>query len=328
MPPKVSVIIVNYNAGTYLNRCLEALLAQDFQDFEILLVDNGSTDDSLDYLPQSEKLMVIPLLENLGFAAANNIAAYEAKGEWLALLNPDAFPEKNWLTALVNAAETHPQFCMFGSTQICADEPNLLDGSGDIYHIIGVPRRGNFRRPLEELPETGEVFSPCAAAALYRKDIFLEAGGFDERFFCYCEDVDLAFRLRLMGGRCLQVKEAVVHHVGSGITGKSTFFPRYYGIRNRFLVFIKNMPMPLLLLLLPFHATFQSLCGVSALLNGEFRIFYNAWKDIFRHLPSIWQARQNVQRTRTLDLFSLLRAFTFSPFKLIFRQEDTRPLKG
>ena len=325
--PLVSVIIVNYNAGKHLHRCLQALLTQSFQDFEVLLVDNASTDQSLESLPPSNKVSVIKLEKNVGFAAANNLAAKRAQGTWLALLNPDAFPEKNWLEMMMRAIGNYPQFSMFGSTQICANQPDLIDGSGDLYHILGIPMRGNYRRSTRALPQTGEVFAPCAAAALYKTEDFLTVGGFDEQFFCYCEDVDLAFRLRLEGKRCLQVKEAVVHHIGSAITKKSGSFSRYYGIRNRFLVFIKNMPMPLLIPLLPLHLMFQCVYGGKSLLKGEFKTFCDAWKDIVNILPSTWESRQAVQSRRSIPLFTLVQSFTFSPVKLVLRLSDVRAVK-
>lgn len=314
--PHISVLIVNYNAGTYLKRCLDALLTQTYQDFDVIIVDNASTDHSLDPVPPDNRIHLLPLHNNIGFAAANNRAAAIAAGTWLALLNPDAFPEKNWLEQLVAATKRYPQYSMFGSTQINAENPALLDGTGDIYHILGVPSRGNYQRPVVHLPETGEVFAPCAAAALYKKTIFLDAGGFDEKFFCYCEDIDLAFRLRLQGQRCLQVKEALVHHVGSGITGKTSAFAKYYGTRNRFWVFFKNMPLALLVPLLPLHLFMQGVFFIKAVKVGYAGAFIRAWCDTLRHFPYLLAARKEVQQQRSLSLFKLCPAFTYSLKKL------------
>lgn len=310
--PTVSVIIVNYNAGDYLKRCVEALLKQSYRDFEVFIADNGSTDHSLDNLPNDARIHILKLKENLGFAVANNRAAAQATGEWLALLNPDAFAKEDWLEQLLDAAKRHPTFSMFGSTQINADNPALLDGTGDIYHILGIPLRGNYQQPLANLRETGEVFAPCAAAALYKKEVFQRVGGFDEQFFCYCEDVDLAFRLRLQGERCLQVKEAVVHHIGSGITGKASDFARYYGVRNRFWVFYKNMPTPIFIPLLPLHLLVQCALFLMTAKNGQGRVFIKAWQDVFRQLPYLLRARKEVQSSRSASVLDLCRVFTFS----------------
>ncbi len=124
-------------------------------------------------------------------------------------------PAPDWLEQLIAATRRNPDVVMFGSTQIDATDPQRLDGAGDHYLASGLPWRGGHGWPVKELPREAEVFAPCAAACLIRADAFREAKGFDERFFCYVEDVDLAFRLRLMGHCCIQVPAAVVRHVGA-----------------------------------------------------------------------------------------------------------------
>ena len=136
-----------------------------------------------------------------------------ARGQWLALLNADAFPEPDWLERLLEAAETIPN-AFFASRQIQANSTELLDGEGDVYHISGLAWRRNYGLPVLEKFDTEEIFSSCAAAALYPRQAFLDAGGFDEDYFSYHEDVDLGFRLRLKGLRCFYVPKAVVYHVG------------------------------------------------------------------------------------------------------------------
>lgn len=324
--PTISVIIVNYNAEKYLTRCLQALLAQTYQDFDIIIADNGSSDASLLDLPHDNRIHILALGRNLGFAAANNRAAALATGKWIALLNPDAFPENDWLEQLLHATQHYPAFSMFGSTQINAGDPTLLDGTGDMYHILGIPARGNYQHPIADLPKTGEVFAPCAAAALYNKHVFLEAGGFDEAFFCYCEDVDLAFRLRLRGERCLQVKEAVVYHVGSGITGKTSMFAKYHGYRNRFWVFFKNMPTALLLPLLPLHLLLQCFFLIAAVKNGYASIYLKTWYSTWKHTAYLFNARKNIQQQRRVSIVNLCRMFTYSLSTLWQRRSDIRPL--
>ena len=210
-PPAVTIIIVNYNAGHKLARCLAHLAKQSCRNFETIVVDNGSTDDSIAAaLADGASFELIEAGKNLGFAAANNLAAKTARGEWLAFLNPDAYATPTWLEELLNAAERYPDADAFGSTQYCAENPAKLDGAGDVYHIAGVPYRGHFGWPAAKLPAEGETFAACAAAALYRRKTFDALDGFDERFFCYGEDVDLGFRLRLRGGRTIQAPKAVV----------------------------------------------------------------------------------------------------------------------
>ena len=252
--PHISVIIVNFNAGEWLQRCVESIANQSFTDFECLIVDNASEDGSMEQLIlPDERFRAIQLTTNIGFAGGNNHAAHEACGEWLALLNPDAFAAPDWLEKLLEATSRLPNTVMVGSLQRMALEPGILDGAGDFYHFSGLAWRAKFGHVEDGHLEDYEAFGPCAAAALYNAELFTRIGGFDERFFCYHEDVDLAFRMRLAGGRCVQAANAIVDHVSSGISGRASPFAVYHGTRNRIWTFLKNMPLPLLIVLLPFH---------------------------------------------------------------------------
>ncbi|HWW24513.1 MAG TPA: glycosyltransferase family 2 protein, partial [Caulobacter sp.] len=253
-PPLVSILIVAYQSGPTLARCLEGLRGQSFRDFEILLVDNASTDGAPQAAAKADpSIRFLEPKANLGFAAGNNLAAREARGRWLALLNPDAYPAPGWLGALMDGALRHPDVRCFTSLQMVADEPGLMDGAGDVMTSAGIPFRGGYRRRLPPgLPE-GEVFSACGAATLIDRDLFLSLGGFDERFFCYCEDVDLGYRLRLAGEPTLLLPAAVVEHVGSASTGVRSDFAIFHGSRNRIWTFLKNTPPLLLWLTTPLH---------------------------------------------------------------------------
>jgi len=219
--PFVSVIIVNFNSGARLSRCLDCLEKQTYSKFEIIVMDNNSNDDSLVRARVSDRrARLIRCAENTGFAAANNAAAGKAKGEWLALLNPDAYARPEWLFELIAAAERQPGADAFGSLQLDAMRPGYIDGAGDNCSVYGIVYRGGFGRLLKGAIEDGECFAPCAAAAMYRRSTFLKLGGFDEKFFCYGEDVDFGFRLRNAGGRAIQANNAIVLHEGSGVSGR------------------------------------------------------------------------------------------------------------
>ena len=330
--PAVSILIVNYNSGGDLGRCLAGLAAQTCQDFEVVLVDNDSTDGSLDRaladsgLPRLRlpALQVIRAGENLGFAAANNRAAAVAQAPLLALLNPDAFAEPGWLQALLEAARRHPDVAMLGSTQLLDADPTRLDGAGDVYHASGLVWRGAGRVRPDALPEEAEAFAPCAAAALYRAEAFRAAGGFDERFFCYCEDIDLGFRLRLLGHRALQVKAAQVRHKGSGSTGRHSPFAAYHGARNRLWVFVKCLPLPLLAMLWPLHLAMSGAMLVPALRRGTVRPVLRGLADGVRGLGPVLADRRAVQATRRVSLWRLARALRWSPLALLTRAPLTR----
>jgi GT2 family glycosyltransferase len=295
----VAVVIVNANAGKHLARALECLEQQTLRPARTIGVDNLSTDGSTADL--GDRFPAIELVqpgENLGFAAGNNLAVSLASDcEWVALLNPDAFPEPTWLERLSAAADANPEYEFFGSRLVSAESPELLDGTGDMYHVSGMTWRRDHGAPVVPRP-TGEVFSPCAAAALYRRDVFVAAGGFDESFFCYYEDSDLAFRLRLAGHRCLHVDDAVVQHVGSATTGRVSDFTVYHSFRNQVWTFAKNMPAPLLALYLLQHLVVNLLTFLAFVVHGQGRAITRAKWDALRGLPRILRERRRIQSQR------------------------------
>ena len=298
MAIEISVIVVNFNSGALLGECLRHLRAQTRCPEQIIVVDNASHDGSADQLEDDYPgVRVIRLNHNLGFAVANNLAARQAGDvEWLALLNPDAFPAPDWLERLLAAARAHPECASFGARLLDAGDPGRLDGTGDVYHVSGLAwRRDHGRSVASGTTEAGEIFAPCAAAALYRRAAFQEAGGFDEDYFCYFEDVDLGFRLRLLGYGCRYVPDAVVRHVGSAITGRRSPFSLYHGHRNLVWTWCKNMPGPLLWLYLPQHLLLNLGAVLWFALRGQGGVLLRAKWDALRGLPRCWRRRAAVQ---------------------------------
>ena len=327
--PLISVLIVNYNSGHRLVQCLEALKTQTFADFEILILDNASTDHSAEIeFIGSQKLILIKSDHNLGFAVANNRLASLARGTWLAPLNPDAYPKADWLEVLIAATKAYPFARAFGSTQIDALNPAMLDGTGDVYHAFGVPYRGNFGHPVSTTPPDGECFSPCAAAALICKETFLKVGGFAENFFCYGEDVDLGFRMRLAGVRCVQVEKAVVAHEGSAVSGRYSPFTVYHGNRNRIWTYFRNMPLILLILTFPFHLLVNVYLAVRAFTVGIGKPFLHAMRDGYAALPRLMKERRTIQASRIASIADIARALTWSPLKVSRRAQDLKPIRG
>ena len=307
--PKVSVLISTWNSAKYLPRCLEALAHQTFIDFKVLVVDNGSTDGSVDGLESHwPDIKIIRLHQNIGFAAANNLGARMANGKWLALLNSDAFPEPDWLEQLIRAAENNPEFTFFASRQVQANDQYFLDGAGDAYHVSGMAWRRYYNYPTSQFGlKTEEVFSACAAAALYSREAFLQVGGFDEDFFSYLEDVDLGFRLRLQGFRCLYVPGARVRHVGTASVGTQSDFALYYWQRNFIWSFIQNMPSALLWEALPAHLMANSIYLLNYTLRGRGGISFKAKRDALSGLPRALQKRQDIQKVRKVNSGEILR---------------------
>ena len=312
--PLVSILILAWNSKEHLPICLARLLAQSFQDFEIFILNNGPQDAELEELQGKYAkldLIIKNLGSNLGFAAANNIGARLARGQWIALLNADAYPEPHWLENLIAAAEGNPQFNFFSSRQLQADTPELLDGAGDTYHASGLAWRRHYNHPASEYGlHAEEVFGACAAAALYRREDFLAVGGFDETYFAYFEDVDLSFRLRLAGGRCLYVSDAVVHHVGSASTGKTSDFVYFHVHRNLVWTYFKNMPGALFWLFLPSHMAVNLYVSMQVWVKEGRIIVFKAKLDALRALPSVLKKRSQVQKLRKVSLRELYRIMT------------------
>ncbi len=304
---KVSVVIVNWNGARFLERCLQALMAQTVNPHEIILVDNASSDGSLEIVRQFPSVKLIALNQNTGFARGNNLAINAASGEseWIALINPDAFAEANWLEELLLAARQNPAFDVFGSKLLNAANPSILDGAGDAYHVSGLAWRTGHGAPVSAVTDIArEIFSPCAAAALYRRTALLKLGGFDEDFFCYLEDVDLGFRLRLAGFRCLYAPCSVVHHVGSGTTGgQDSEFSMYHGHRNLVWTYVKDMPGLLFWVFLPLHLMLSLLSIVWFVLrHGRGKTIYQAKRDALLGMPKMWLKRQQIQQARTVTV--------------------------
>jgi GT2 family glycosyltransferase len=171
----------------------------------------------------------------------------------VALVNPDAFVERDWLQKLLDATHKNTNTKFFSAQLINAKDHSILDGQGDCYHVSGLVWRRKHAQATQSAPSKLPLFSSCAASALYNRAAVLEVGGFDESYFCYIEDVDLGFRLRLAGYDCQHVNEAVTYHVGSAITGRESDFAIYHGHRNLVWTYFKNMPTRLLWRYLPQH---------------------------------------------------------------------------
>ena len=309
--PKVTVVIINWNGEHFLDKCLSALLAQTVTPLEIILVDNASSDDSLNIVQRFPSVRLLVQRENLGFARGNNLAieAASIESEWIALLNPDAFVEPRWLEGLLTAVRDYPSFEVFGSKLVNAADPVVMDGAGDSYHISGLVWRTAHGAPNPSTSvQVQEVFAPCAAAALYRRSALLAVGGFDEDFFCYVEDVDLGFRLRLAGHRCLYVPSSVAHHVGSGTTGgKHSDFAVYHGHRNLVWAYVKDMPGILFWIFLPLHLAMNLVVLAVFAWRGQGRIVLRAKLDALIGLPGMWKKRRLVQSKRKVSLRAILR---------------------
>lgn len=252
--PLVTVAIVNYGAGEMLERCVEALLAQEMASFTAYVVDNPHEthghDPALERLPADPRLTIIRNPTNTGYGAANNQVLLEATTPYVVTLNPDVVAQPHWLGALVNAAQRSPEVAMFASRQLWARDPSRLDGLGDELSLFGLCWRIGNGVPEDDWLARGTLFSPCAAAALYRTDAYQRAGGFCPEFFCYCEDVDLGYRLRLSGETCALAYDAVALHHGYGCTAERSHIMLVNSICNLIWMYVRCTPLPIMVLAL------------------------------------------------------------------------------
>ena len=242
--PLVSVIIPNYNGLRLLPGCLDALSAQTYpaSQTEIILVDDASTDESVAYVRRHyPHVHVVGLDRNRGLAAGCNAGARAARGDLLVMLNNDTEVEPGWLAALVAAAGAHPQAGAVASKMLLYDRRDTLHNAGDAMGADGIPRnRGVWQKDHGQFDQDLVVFGGCGGGVAYRREAWVAAGGFDERLFMYLEDVDLAWRLRLLGWEAVFAPDArLYHHVSA--TGGGVLASYYTG-RNTIWVIAKDMP--------------------------------------------------------------------------------------
>ncbi|MCB0047263.1 MAG: glycosyltransferase family 2 protein [Caldilineaceae bacterium] len=266
-PPFMSVIIPNRNGERFLPTVLDALARQTFQDFETIVIDDASTDDSVAIVENhypAVRLMVNR--RNVGFAASCNLAAAAADGRILVLLNSDTEPESDWLEALARTIVTHPNAAIVASKLLLFEERDVLHSAGDTLGVDGIPRnRGVWQTDHGQFDARREVFSGCGGAGAYRREAWEALGGFDESFWMYLEDVDLSFRARLMGWETVFAPDARVYHHLSANAGD--ILSSYYVGRNTIWNIAKNMPDAILTQHLPAILRAQAIVTRDALAN-------------------------------------------------------------
>jgi GT2 family glycosyltransferase len=293
----VSFVVVNFNGRDFLGPCLESIRAQTVPPFEVIVVDNGSSDDSISLARLCEPVVrVIETGRNLGFPAACNLGISQSSGQLVAILNNDIVLHPQWLENLLKHDSTPWDF--WASKIVFAREPLLVDSAGDGMAVVGAGYKIGYRQASSNFDQGREVFGPCAAAALYRRSLLEKLGGFDSDFFLVYEDADLSMRARLQGYRCLYVPEAeVCHYVNTSIGSFSETYV-YYGHRNSEFLFWQNMPFSLLLLYLPERMAFNLLSFLFFALQGRGGAFLRAKLDFLRNWRTVLKKRRTIQEGR------------------------------
>ena len=301
MTPKVSVVILNWNGLRYLDDCFTSLQAQTYSDFEVILVDNGSTDGSAEWMAEHfPQVRMIRNETNVGFAAGNNQAIRASQAEFVVTLNNDTRVEPGWLASLVAEAERDPGVGMCASKMLFADRPDTINSTGISLDPVGIAwdRRGGEADDGRET-EPVQVFGPCAGAALYRRSMLDQIGLFDEHFFAYLGDVDLAWRARLAGWRCLYVPHARVYHVHSATAVEGSPFKNRLLGRNKVWVIAKNYgPAGRLLAYLPLIVLYDLAAVLYALVSRREVSPLQGRLAGLKGLPRIWRRRRAAQALR------------------------------
>lgn len=250
---EVSIVIPNYNGKHFLKDCLEAVFAQDIKDQEVIVVDNGSTDGSLEYLENYPAVRVIVLDKNYGFCRAVNEGIKAADSEYVILLNNDTEVDKNFAKELLNAIKADQKIFSCSSKMIQFHNRELMDDAGDYYCALGWAFGRGKGGSVKNYEREGNVFAACAGAAIYRKELLEQLGYFDEAHFAYLEDIDIGYRARIHGYRNVYAPKAKVYHVGSGFSGSvHNAFKVKLSSRNNVYLAYKNMPLLQIILNIPF----------------------------------------------------------------------------
>lgn len=244
--PSTAVVIVNWNGRHHLENCLDALSKQSLPPSDIIVVDNASTDGSIDYLATWPSVRVVSLDTNLGFAGGNAAGLQATQCEYIVLLNNDTRPRPDWLERLVHAANGDQEAGIVGSLLVDW-EGRYIDTAGDACVVTGKGKKLQSGEAVANVLPSRRVFSVCAGAALYKRAMIDEVGFLDTRFFMNSEDTDLAFRAQLMGWKVLFCAEAVVHHRISGSQGARSDHAVFYSTRNHMWLYAKCMPTRLIL---------------------------------------------------------------------------------
>jgi len=327
--PKVSVIITNYNGEEFITSCLKSLEEQLYKDFEIIVVDNGSSDNSLNKIREflgtstnASPVRLIPVEVNLGFAGGNLEGLRHTNNEYIALLNNDTEPDKKWLGNLVAAMEANPAVGICASKMIVYGAQKI-DSAGDGFSTnLRAFKRGE-EQSVNAYNTEEYIFGACAGAALYRRRMLDEIGFFDEDFFLIHEDTDLNFRAQLSGWKVLYIPSAIVHHKVRSTIGHMSEEAIYYSLRNTELTRFKNVPVGLFIRCFPSYlfGTFFEFLYFS-IKHGKFRLYIKAKKDVFKLLPKMLRKRKEIMSSKKVDnryLYSIITPFwnnEFFPMKV------------
>jgi hypothetical protein len=308
--PKVSVIIVNTNELHHLKRCLPSVFRQRYPDYEVLVVDNASTDGSIEYVAQEfPQAKIIRNGANLGYAGANNEGFKHASGDYIAILNPDTQVEPNWLRELVVALQADPQAGLATPKILMMDDPTRLNTCGNEITFTGLTFCRGLDQPAEKYNQLEIVSAVSGAAFIIKRSVLEQIGGFDESFFIYYEDTDLSLRAMLAGYTCLYVPSSVVYHQ---YTLRFSPWKCFLQERNRYFSLLKTLRWRTLIVLLPMLLLSELIAWGYVLLQGpeHIRSKLRSYIWLISKRRHILEARSQVQALRRVNDRVLLNRFS------------------
>lgn len=302
MPPLVSVVVVNFNGKKFLEECLSSLERQTFRDFEVILVDNGSSDGSAEFVrSRFPAIILVGTGKNLGFAGGTNAGIRRALGDFIFTLNNDTVADPRLLEEIVTPMLADPGVGMCGAKMIFPD--GRINSTGICISRSGAAWDRGMGEPDHGQYDTAEeIFGPCAGAALYRRRMLDDIGLFDEDFFLFMEDADLAFRGRRAGWSCRYVPSARVVHIHGGTAGYHSDVSVYYGNRNIGWFVLKNFPDKLLFMNLPFILGRNIGVIPYFLIQGKLKTILRAKTDLVRGTKMMLKKRQALQTATGKDV--------------------------
>lgn len=295
--PQASIIIPSYNGKHLLETCLPSVMALREVAFEVIVVDNGSTDGSGEYVREHfPNVRLLEYEDRLGFSKASNRGIQAANGRYIALLNNDTEVEPEWLLELCRGIESDPAIGTCASKMLRASDRNLIYSAGDGLTVAGFGwRRGGEQPEKISYLSPEYVFGACGGAALYKKEVFDEVGLLDEDFYAFYEDLDLNFRAQMAGFRCLYVPSARVAHIGGATFGDKCQRPLYYGFRNRLFFLAKNWTLHLLIRNSVWIVLYSVISIILYTLKGHAGSVLAAHWDGLRDLKTYIAKREDVQ---------------------------------
>lgn len=301
---KVFVVIPNWNGADMLADCLRSLEAQTLSH-AIIVVDNGSVDDSNEIVERDFKSVVLlKNPENYGFAGGVNTGiryALENQATYIALFNNDALADKNWLKNLQLTLEKESEAGIATCKLLRSDKVHL-DSTGDFYSVWGIPfPRGRNQVDKKQFDSEKYVFAASGGASIYRASMLRSIGIFDERFFAYYEDVDISFRAQLAGWKILYEPKAIAYHEVSATSSKMGDFTRYHSIKNFLILYTKDMPAELYWKYLPVFLYQLLRTTARSFIDGKPHIWLKAIFSFLQYLPSVLKDRRHIQKTRKVD---------------------------